>query len=48
MTVKTRTTKTTAKPAECAVADCKSEPTKRGLCTPHYDTHRGLATPEEN
>lgn len=47
MTAKTRTTKPTAKSAECAVPDCQREPTKCGLCDPHYDTHRGLATPKE-
>ncbi|MEH1013054.1 hypothetical protein V6U90_08075 [Micromonospora sp. CPCC 206060] len=47
MTARTRTTKSTTRPAECAVPDCKTEPTRRGLCDPHYDTHRGLATPKE-
>ncbi|WP_158610168.1 hypothetical protein [Micromonospora globbae] len=45
MTAKTRTTKTT-KAATCQVADCPREPAMGGLCTPHYDTHRGLAKEE--
>lgn len=44
MTAKTRAK---PKPAECAVPDCRSEPANRGLCAPHYDTHRGLAADEE-
>ncbi|MFI6759371.1 hypothetical protein ACIBF5_09545 [Micromonospora sp. NPDC050417] len=32
--------------AECNVLRCKRPPTTRGVCDPHYATHRGYAKKE--
>jgi hypothetical protein len=32
----------------CNVPGCTNEPTTRGLCDPHWATHRGLANPKED
>jgi hypothetical protein len=33
------------KAPECNVPGCRAEPVARGLCDPHWSTHRGLADP---
>lgn len=39
-------TKASRTKAECKVPDCPRTPVRRGLCTGHWDTHRGLADPK--